>query len=234
MIRLHLADHRGLAAAQDAVAKWHYLHTAVDSRCSPVAYLVSLDAGHEPVIGCLIFGRPEATRLYQGPFTYGSLKDVQDGRCSYDRWEILNLARVWFDPRVQKGGCWYRSDLLPGYTNRHGAWFSTLASTAIQRALTRIGDDYLSLKPPVFVHEPYEIKAVLSYCDTRLHKGTIYRAAGFDLARVNERGIETYWTTNVTPLTPYQHDMVCKLAARSPRGIRLRSQRAMAQAEMSL
>lgn len=232
MIRLHLADTAPkLAAAQDAVAKWHYLHTAVDSRCSPVAYLAMLEG---KAIGCLIFGRPEATRLYQGPFTYGSLKDVQDGRCSYDRWEILNLARVWFDPRVQKGGCWYRPDLLPGYTNRHGVWFSTLASWSIRQALTTICNDYLSQKPPVFVHEPYEIKAVLSYCDTRLHKGTIYRAAGFDLARVNERGIETYWTATVAPLTPYQHDMVCKLAARSPRGIRLRSQRAMAQAEMSL
>lgn len=43
MIRLTLADRQGLAAAQDAVAKWHYLHTAVDSRCSPVAYLAMLE-----------------------------------------------------------------------------------------------------------------------------------------------------------------------------------------------
>ena len=64
--------------------------------------------------------------------------------------------------------------------------------------------------------------------------GTIYRAAGFDLARVNEQGIETYWTPNVAPLTSYQHDMIGKLAARSPRGIRLRAQRASAQTEMML
>ena len=92
MIRLTLADRQGLAAAQDAVAKWHYLHTAVDSRCSPVAYLAMLEG---KAIGCLIFGRPESTRCYQGGLTYGSLADVHAGRAQFDRWEILNLASVW-------------------------------------------------------------------------------------------------------------------------------------------
>lgn len=231
MITLHLATSRMLAAAQDAVAKHHYLHAPVDSRCSPVAYLVELE---NKIIGCLIFGRPESTRCYQGGLTYGSLKDVEAGRATYDRWEILNLARVWFDPRVQSGGCWHTPELLPGYTDRRGVWRSTLASTTIQWALARIGFDYLSLRPPVFPDEPYEIKACLSYCDTRLHKGTIYRAAGFTLARTNERGIETWFTPDVVRLTNYQHDQICKAAYQSPRGIRLRSQRATAQMEMIL
>ena len=47
---------------------------------------------------------------------------------------------------------------------------------------------------------------MLSYCDTRSHKGTIYRAAGFALSRTNERGIETYHSTAVAPLTSYQRD----------------------------
>jgi hypothetical protein len=221
--RLLLADHRGLAAAQETVAAHHYLRAPVDSRCSPVAYLVTL--ADERVVGCLIFGRPESTRCYQGGLTYGSLADVQAGRAQFDRWEILNLARVWLDPRVQSGGRWYRSDLLPGYTDRRGVWRSSLASWCIQRALQTVGYDYLSKRPPVFPDEPYEIKAVLSYCDTSKHRGVIYRAAGFDLARTNERGIETWYTNQVQPLTSYQHDLIKKAAWRSPRGIRLRAQR---------
>lgn len=232
MITLFLADQRGLAAAQYAVAQHHYLHAPVDSRCSPVAYLVTL--ADEKVVGCLIFGRPEATRCYQGGLTYGSLQDVRAGRCQFDRWEVLNLARVWLDPRVQSGGRWYTPSLLPGYTDRRGVWRSSLASWCIQAALERVGYDYLSKRPPVYPDEPYEIKAVLSYCDTRLHKGTIYRAAGFDLARTNERGIETWYTTRIAPLTNYQHDQIRKLAYRSPRGIRLRAQRQTAQMEMGL
>lgn len=226
-VRLHLADRRGLEAAQEAVSAHHYLRAPVDGRCSPMAYLVVL--ANAKIVGCLIFGRPEATRCYQGGLTYGSLKDLNAGKVLYDRWQILNLARVWLDPRVQAGGCWHRSDLLPGYTDRRGVWRSSLASWCIQRALQTIGYDYLSLKPPVFPHEPYEIKAVLSYCDTTKHRGVIYRAAGFDLARTNERGIETWYTSQVQPLTAYQHDQICKLAWRSPRGIRLRAQRNRAE-----
>ena len=57
MISLRTADDRGLAWAQALVTAQHYLHTPVDSRCSPFAYLVELASG--PIVGCLIFGRPE-------------------------------------------------------------------------------------------------------------------------------------------------------------------------------
>jgi hypothetical protein len=224
-VRLLLANDAGLYAAQEAVTAHHYLHAPVDPRCSPAAYLVTL--ADEKVVGCLIFGRPESTRCYQGGLTYGSLADVAAGRAQYSRWEILNLARVWLDPRVQRGGDWYRSDLLPGFTDRRGVWRSSLASWCIGEALSTIGYDYLAKRPPVFPDEPYEIRAVLSYCDTRLHRGTIYEAAGFTLARRNEQGIETWFTQDVAPLSRYEHDMVRKAAYRSPRGIRLRGQRAL-------
>ena len=222
-VRLILADRAGLAAAQEAVAAHHYLRAPVDSRCSPVAYLVTL--AETKVIGCLIFGRPEATRCYSGNLTYGSQADVERERAAFDRWEILNLARVWLDPRVQRGGRWCRADLLPGFTDRRGQWRSALASWCIQEALSTIGYDYLSQKPPVFPDEPYEIKAVLSYCDTRHHRGTIYAAAGFTLARRNEVGIETWFTEQVAPLSSYEHDQIRKAAWRSPRGVHLRARR---------
>lgn len=227
-IRLRLCDSDALAHAQSTVKEFHYLRAPVDARCSPVAYEVILDEierDYQSRIGVLIFGRPEATRCYSGALTYGSLADVQSGRATFDRWEVLNLARVWLHPRVQSGGDLYRPELLPGYIDRRGVWRSTLASAVVRLALGSIGYDYLSKRPPCFPDEPYELRAVLSYCDTSKHKGTLYRAAGFQLARTNERGIETYVTTDVAPLTSYQHDMVRKASDRSPRAQRLRGQR---------
>jgi hypothetical protein len=234
MITLHLADDRALARAQTTVAQQHYLHTPVDSRCSPLAYEVVLTTQHSDYrAGVLIFGRPEATRCYDGKLTYGSLKDVEAGRAEYDRWTILNLARVWLHPSVQRGGAFYSPEHLPGYTDRRGVWRSTLASSVIELALAGIGYDYLRTHPPCFPDEPYQIKVVLSYCDTTKHKGTIYRAAGFELARTNERGIETWYTPAVAPLTSYQNDQVLKLAGQSYRSRRHRAQRA-AQADQGV
>ena len=176
MISLHLADDRALARAQSTVTAQHYLHTPVDSRCSPLAYEVVLHVAHsEYRAGVLIFGRPESTRCYDGMLTYGSLKDVETGKAQYDRWEIINLARVWLNPCVQSGGKFYSPDYLPGYTDRHGHWRSTLASTVIDLALARIGYDYLRAHPPCFPDEPYQLQICLSYCDLSKHKGTIYR-----------------------------------------------------------
>lgn len=64
MLTLDLADHNGLRWAQRQVTRHHYLRTHVDPRCRPLAYLVRLDAYNGPVVGCLIFGRPEASRCY--------------------------------------------------------------------------------------------------------------------------------------------------------------------------
>jgi hypothetical protein len=226
MIHLHIAGDRGLDWAQGVVTDYHDLHAPVDPRCSPVAYLIELDHGSSSAVGCLIFGRPEATCCYDGKLTYGSLKDVESGRAQYDRWEVLNLARVWLSPVVQYGGRFCSSRFLPGFVDRRGIWRSTLASAAIELALTSIGSDYLMQRPPCFVEEPYDIRVVLSYCDTNLHTGTIYRAAGFERARTNERGIETYYTTAVAPLTSYQRDMIEKRAGQSWRSKRHRAARA--------
>jgi hypothetical protein len=227
LITLHLADDRALARAQATVTQQHYLHQPVDSRCSPLAYEVVLQAGQADYrAGVLIFGRPEATRCYDGKLTYGSLKDVETGRAQYDRWTLINLARVWLHPSAQAGGAFYSAEHLPGYADRRGHWRSTLASTVIEQAVARVGYDYLQLHPPCFPDEPYQLQVCLSYCDTTKHKGTIYRAAGFELARTNERGIETWYTPAVAPLTIYQNDQVLKLAGQSYRSRRHRAQRA--------
>lgn len=199
----------------------HYLHTAPDPRTRPFCYIARLGPQGR-LIGCLWFGRPEATRCYAGELTYGSLADVKAKRASYDRWEILNLSRVWLSAEVQPGGLLCGSEHLPGYVDRKGIFRSTLASSLIAAALARIGYDYLLLHPPCFVDQPYAIRAVLSYCNTHLHRGVIYRASGFSLARCNQAGVETWWTPGVAALTPAQEQCVRKLAAVHPRSVRIR------------
>lgn len=211
--------------AQRQVVAHHYLHKRVDPRSRPFTYTVEAPGRTFPV-GCLIFGRPEATRCYDGNLTYGSQADVERERAAFDRWEVLNLARVWFEPSVQPGGAFYDPAHLPGYTDRRGVWRSTLASTAIREALAIVGYDYLRAHPPVDCDYPYQIEAVLSYCDTSLHRGTIYRAAGFTLARRNERGIETWFTQDVCPLDDAEDRHIRDLAETSQRSQRIRAQRA--------
>lgn len=218
----------GLQWAQMEVAQHHYLHRPVDSRCSVEGYAVHV-AGIGR-IGCLLFGRPEATRCRDW---YGSVDDVLGQRTEVTRWQVLNLARVWLDPRVQRGGIWYGPQWLPGYVDRRGEWRSTLASEAIRQALARVGFDYLMRRPPCFLDEPYEIRWCLSYCDTSRHRGTIYRAAGFERYSVNSRGIET-WRIRLPALTPEQDAAVRARAGQHPRSRRYRAARAVQAEQLKL
>lgn len=241
-LSISTADRPGLAWAQRMVAERHYLRAPVDSRCSPVAllldYYYSWGAGAAAgprTVGILIFGRPEAQCCYSGALTYGSQADVRAGRAQFDRWEVLNLARVWLAPAVQQGGTLYaplgedsatdRGGGVPGYYDRRGVWRSTLASWLIGQALATIGAAYLAQRPPVYPDEPYQIRAVLSYCDRKRHKGTIYRASRFELARTNDDQIETWYTQAVAPLTAEQDSAIQKLSAQSTRGKQLRQRR---------
>ncbi len=83
MLSLILAGEAGLCWAQAQVRHHHYLHAPVDVRCRPLAYLVMLFGNP---VGCLIFGRPEATKVTGW---YGSVEDVQAGTCPLTRWQIL-------------------------------------------------------------------------------------------------------------------------------------------------
>ena len=222
MLTLTVADPAMLAWCQAQWRAHHYLRAPIDPRCSVLAYVVSL---HGVTVGALGFGRPESTRCYRGGLTYGSVADVTAGRAQYSRWEVLNLARVWLDPIVQQGGVWHTPELLPGYVDRRGVWRSTLASVVIGLALEQVVIDYLLRFPPCFPEEPYQLAEVLSYCDTRRHRGTIYRAAGFRLVRTNAAGIETY-ARAVRRLTAAEDAQVLMASEASPRSRRYRAQRA--------
>lgn len=227
-LQLQLATREGLRWAQDRVTRFHYLHRPVDVRCSLLAYLVTLDGKR---VGCLIFGRPEAQRC--GDW-YGSVEDVQIGRCRLTRWQVLNLARVWLDPAVQANGerCEIGQLLVPGFRDRKHIWRTELASTIINMALLQIGVDYLEAYPPCFLDEPYEIMECLSYCDTRVHQGLLYRAAGFDLVRENTRGIQTY-ARRLRPLYQFEHMSIHHWANTSLRSKQYRSARAVSMWQQS-
>lgn len=203
---LTLATSDDLRWAQRMVTKYHYLHAPVDSRCSVLAYVARLG---EDRVGTLLFGRPEATRCYRGGLTYGSLADVASGRAQYSYWSVLNLARVWLDPRIQRGGDWY----IP-----------KAASTLIREALERVVVDYLLRYPPVDCSQPYQIERVLSYCDETVHSGYLYRVCRFKRVRVNAAGMATY-AKRVRPLTDQERQQVERLSEQHPRSRRYRSQR---------
>jgi hypothetical protein len=216
------ATDEGRHWAIDKLIEGHYLHTAPDPRTRPFCYVVVQKSKR---LGCLWFGRPESAKCYRGGLTYGSLADVKKKKAAYDRWEVLNLSRVWLSPDVQPGGALYGPEHLPGFVDRKGGFRSTLASLLIQEALGMIGFDYLMRHPPCFVKQPYAIRVVLSYCNVHLHRGVIYPAAGFTLARTNKEGIQTWWTPAVATLSPPQDRRIRELAKVHPRSKRIRKAR---------
>lgn len=220
MISLRPLDKDAFAQAQQLVIEHHYLHRPVDVRTMPEGFSVQL--AHVGQIGVLLFGRPEATRCY--PW-YGSVDDAGTGRAEVTRWQVLNLSRVWLDPKVQPGGAYYSQQWLPGFWDRKGRWHSAVASTVLRLAMKNIAPWYLIRRPPCFVEEPFEIKWLLSYCDRSKHKGTIYAASGFELYRTNDRGIQT-WRVRLPELTAEQDEAVRSLAQVHPRSVRFRERRA--------
>lgn len=210
-----------IADAQRLVAGCHYLCKPVDPRCSVEGYSIHLHRMGARV-GVFLLGRPQATACY--PW-YGSVGDVGAGRAACTRWQVLNLARVYFSPIVQAGGTLHGPDHLPGFHDRRGVFRSTLPSAAIAELAARVVLDYLLARPPCFLDEPYELRWLLSYCDTRLHRGALYRASGFELWRTNAAGIQT-WRLPLRPLTAAEDRLVVAAARRSPRSIEHRARRA--------
>lgn len=227
MIELLFATREEIKGMQQRVIESHYLHKPIDQRCSIEAYRVLLNGDD---IGLLMFGRPEATRCGKW---YGSVDSVNSGLCEVTRWQVLNLARVWLSPRVQPGGDLYSSSLLPGFTDRRGNWRSTLASSAIKMAAQRIGYEYVLKRPPCFLDEPYHIKYLMSYCDKKVHRGVIYKEAGFELFRTNEKQIET-WRLPLPPLTSCQDDSIQAASETNERSRKYRSDRLSKKAQLSL
>jgi hypothetical protein len=218
--------------AQEAVMRGHYLHAPVDARCSVEGYMFGVDAEDGNlgigIMGYFLLGRPEAT-VVNG--WYGSVDDQRAGNCEVTRWQVLNLARVYIFSDFQPGGYFHDPMDVPGFVDRKGTFRSTLASSAISAMAARVGFDYLMRRPPCFLDEPYQIEWLLSYCDTRLHKGTIYRQSGFELYRTNGDGIQT-WRLRLPALSAYQDGQVREASLRCKRSQEYRARRAQMSLEL--
>lgn len=205
MIELILArTNEQMKWCRDQWVAHHYLHSPIDPRCRPIAYIVAVDGQWRGALG---FGRPESTRCTGW---YGSLDDVRRGWARMTRWELINLARVWLDPLIQPGG----SEAI------HNA-----ATQAISLALRSVVIDYLTMHPPCFIDEPYALRECISYCDSATHRGVIYRAANFRLARTNDRGLQT-WARPLRGLMPHEHRAIRDASKRDRRAMKFRAQRA--------
>lgn len=211
-LSLRIADVGAFRWVQATICERHYLHTPVDRRSRPLAYVVHLG---EERVGCLVFGRPEATRV-NGWF--GSVTDVQEGRCPLTRWQVINLSRIWLSPIIQRGGA----------REIHNA-----ATRVISIALRRVVMDYLLARPPVWLDEPYELIDCLSYCDAHVHRGVLYRAASFRLIRANDRGIQTY-ARRLRRLTSVERERISQASTHDQRARRLRATRARTMWQLPL
>lgn len=227
-LRLDVAGYLEWSLCAGAITRFHYLRTFPDPRCMPLVYSVRLWGEW---IGTLVYGRTESNRCYQGGLTYGGREDVKSGRAQYDRWEIVSLARVWLTPDVQTGGRLCMPEKIPGFIDRKGIFRSSLASYVVQCSIEAIRFDYLMMYPPCFIEEPYQIRVVSSYCDTRVHRGVIYRASGFRLVRTNREGIET-WCYDRVPVLTVDQDTEVRAASRTKgRSQRKRVARGMTKVE---
>jgi len=211
----------------EVITKFHYLHKMPDARTSYEIYAIYLN-GMVGEAGWLVFGRPQCT-FYRGWF--GSVEDVQTGVCECTRWQVLNLARVWIHPKLQTGGEFCEEGRVPGFRDRKGEWRSTVASVAIKAAMEVVRVDYLVRRPPVFLDEPYELRWLLSYCDTKVHKGTIYQASGFEAFAINDDLTQT-WRIPLRPLNWVEDLKIGHAAERDPRGIKMRAERSQMRLEV--
>jgi hypothetical protein len=186
--------------ARSVCREQHYLHQEVHSRARPVFYLVVREEGdllsdgafrarHSSFVGLLVYSRMQSSRCRGW---YGSEADVRRGWATYTQWEILALSRFWLDARLQKGGAWY----IPRF-----------ASLAIKHSLKVIGYHYLLLRPPAFLDRPFEVKQVISYCDSHHYDCQLYRFSRFHLARENDAGLRTY-VHQLSPLTSEQRKQI--------------------------
>jgi hypothetical protein len=219
--QLRRLDHNGVAWAQAQVAAHHYLRAPVPRITRPEAWAIELPSLGP--VGCLIVCRPQATRCRGW---YGGLDDVQSGWAPSSRWAVLNLARVWISPGAQPGGAFHAPEYLPGFVDRRGVFRSTLASEALRLLAVRVGFEYLVARPPCFLDEPYEHEWLLSYCETRRHRGVIYRAAGWELYRT--AGTMQTWRVPLPALTAEQHAAIRRASLVDPRA-RLHRQRRAAR-----
>lgn len=166
-LTLRLGDKVDLEWAQGVAEEHHYLHQRVNNQARPMVYVLHFG---EVKAGLIMVGSPHATRNKEW-YGYPGLPT---------QWQVVDLCRIWIDPRFQAGGELCRPDVVPGFHDRNGIWRPRLATWAIGKVLARIQRDRVSEWPPVYPHQPYHILLVISYHDPQFHNGIIYKKMGWE------------------------------------------------------
>lgn len=129
----------------------HYMHRPVHRRSVPFGWGVVFD-GNEF----------QADGAPSGLIMFASIHFTRlAGEFGYDglptKWQVLSLSRLWLH------------DALPRNSE----------TCVIAKALRMVQRRWLEVHPPRFLNDPYHVRKIISYADTRHHVGTIYRAANF-------------------------------------------------------
>ena len=133
-----------LKEATEVIVKNHYLHRG--RTMAQLPYWILFDGER---VGVLLYSYARMSVAYQG----------------FKPMNILELARMWLNPRVQG---------IRVVDSRGRECALSVASCAIGKSLRRIQADWHGKYP----HLP-DILTVVSWADTEHHEGVIYRAANF-------------------------------------------------------
>jgi len=131
--------------------EYHYMHRPVHRRACPFGWAVEFDGElyQDDGIPCGF--------IVFASVHFTRLQDEFGYPGLPTKWQVLSLSRLWLH------------DALPRNSE----------SCVIAKALKRVQRRWLEIHPPRFLDEPYHVRKVISYADTRFHDGTIYRAANF-------------------------------------------------------
>ncbi|MCB0190602.1 MAG: hypothetical protein KDJ65_01515 [Anaerolineae bacterium] len=175
-ISIELGDKQDLEWAQETVEQYHYLHRRANCRSRLMVYIVR-HRDRSP-LGLIMVGLPHATKC-RGWWGYPGYPT---------QWQVLDLCRIYLSPIVQFGGALAKPGLVPGFIDRNDVFRPTVASWAIEEVLNKVGRDWVSYSPPVFLDQPYHIRIVISYHDPAYHSGSIYRYAGAQAVYTDKEG----------------------------------------------
>jgi len=134
--------------------RYHYMHRPVHPRAVPFGWRVVFD-GHDT--------QPDGAPC--GFIIFCSIHFVRlTGVFGFPglptKWQVLSLARLWLH------------DDLPRNSE----------TVVISKAMRLVQRRWLEVHPPRFPDQPYHVRLVISYADTRYHQGVIYKAANFQEA----------------------------------------------------
>lgn len=129
----------------------HYMHRPVHQRSSPFGWGVTFDGNL-----CQPDGAPSGFIIFAS-IHYTRLTGEFGYGSLPTKWQVLSLARLWLH------------DNLPRNSE----------TVVIAKSLKLVQRQWLEVHPPRYLNEPYHIRKIISYADTKFHTGTIYRAANF-------------------------------------------------------